>query len=157
MKNSHQITINKSIQEVMDLFQDPTNFKHWQQGLIASTPISGDPGKVGSKRRMKIKTSVAVIEMVEEITARDLPHLWEATYRTKGVVNYQSNRFRESEITKNHQTIQQTVWNATTVFKFTGMMRLVAKARPQVFESQTIQFMKDFKRFAEEGTSVATT
>ncbi len=139
----------------MELFDNPENFKHWQQGLISTQNITSSVGKVGSKRRMKIKTSVAVITMVEEITARDLPHLWEATYRTKGVVNYQKNRFRESEINKEGTIQKQTIWEATTVFKFTGMMRLVARARPQVFESQTLQFMKDFKRFAEEGISVA--
>lgn len=154
MKRTYQITIEKPLEEVIDLFNNPSNFKHWQKGLIDSKNLTGKIGQKGSKRNIKIKTSVATIQMVEEITAVDLPHLWEATYRSKGVTNFQSNRFRESVSTVNKKELKQTVWDASTIFKFSGMMRLVAKARPQIFESQTEQFMQDFKNFAENGISV---
>ena len=122
MKRTYQITIEKPLEEVIDLFNNPLNFKHWQKGLIDSKNLTGKIGQKGSKRNIKIKTSVATIQMVEEITAVDLPHLWEATYRSKGVTNFQSNRFRESVSTVNKKELKQTVWDASTIFKFSGMM-----------------------------------
>ncbi len=155
MNHKFQIIIDKPIDHVMGLFLNQDNFKHWQKGLVSFDNLTPTVGEKGSKRRLKIKTLVGTVSMVEEILERDLPHHWKATYRTKGVLNVQSNRFRESEKTTPNETIKQTVWNATSEFKFTGMIRLVAKAKPELFEKQTYQFMKDFKSFAEDGTSVA--
>jgi uncharacterized protein YndB with AHSA1/START domain len=154
IKQEHTITINKPIETVMQLFENQDNFKHWQAGLVDFENITSTVGKTGSKRKMKIRAAGTTISMIEKITREELPHLWEATYRTKGVVNEQSNRFRESVTTTNQGNIKQTVWEAQVTFKFTGMMRLVAKANPKMFSGQTYQFMKDFKRFAEEGISV---
>jgi len=153
MQNDYQITINESLENLMELFLNQDNFKHWQRGLIGFENLTQEIGMPGSKRKLKIKTLVGTVTMVEEITKRDLPHHWEATYRTKGVVNYQSNRFRESEKIIDNKTIKQTIWDSTSTFKFTGMMRLVAAAKPDLFEKQGYQFMQDFKRFAEEGIS----
>jgi hypothetical protein len=155
MENQYQIIIDKPIDDLMELFLNQDNFKHWQRGLISFENITEEVGFPGSKRKLKIKTLVGTISMTEEITKRNLPHHWCATYRTKGVVNYQENRFRESEKTTDSSTIKQTIWDATSLFKFTGMMRLVAKAKPELFEKQTYQFMEDFKRFAEDGVSAA--
>ncbi|ALM21931.1 hypothetical protein AAT17_12135 [Nonlabens sp. MIC269] len=156
IKTSNEITIHKPIDEVMKLFKEQDYFQHWQKGLISFKNLSSQTGQVGSKRSMRIKTSVATISMIEEITQLDLPHLWAATYRTRGVVNEQCNRFRESVIKNNNSQHRVTLWQASSTFKFTGMMRLAAKANPKVFTSQTLQHMQDFKIFAETGKSVKT-
>jgi uncharacterized membrane protein len=155
MENQHQIIIDQPIDHVMGLFLNQDNFKHWQKGLISFENLTDIVGEKGSKRRLKIKTLVGTITMTEEILERDLPRHWKAAYRTKGVLNTQSNRFRESEKTTASGNIKQTVWDSTSTFKFTGMMRLVARAKPELFEKQTYQFMQDFKSFAEDGASVA--
>jgi UDP-N-acetylenolpyruvoylglucosamine reductase len=149
IKSEHAITIELPIGQVMELFGRQDYFKHWQPGLIDFENLTGTPGTVGSTRKMKIKKAGTVITMKEEITAVDLPDLWEATYRTKGVVNFQKNRFRESETTTNNGTKKVTIWEATTIFKFSGLMRLVAKSRPQLFMGQTEELMQEFKKFAE--------
>lgn len=154
MQKEYTISIDQPIDYVMGLFLNQDNFKHWQRGLVSFNNLSESIGMKGSKRELKIKTLVGMVSMTEEITGRDLPDYWMATYRTKGVVNYQENRFRESE-NPSDPAQKQTIWNATSTFKFTGMMRLVAKAKPELFEKQTFQFMQDFKRFAEDGISVA--
>lgn len=148
IKSEHQVIINKPIATVMELFKNQDYFKEWQKGLVSFKNITPSVGKKGSKRSMKIKVAGTTITMIEEITTTDLPHLWEATYSTNGVINKQSNRFYENEI-KNGTSIEKvTVWNSTAIFTFTGMMRLIAKGRPQIFTSQTHQHMEDFKTFA---------
>jgi hypothetical protein len=149
IKSEHTIEILLSINKVMELFKNQDYFKHWQKGLISTQNISGVPGEQNSIRKMKIRVAGTAITMKEEITRVDLPHVWEATYRTSGVLNRQSNRFRESETTINNQVIKTTLWDAKSTFKFTGMMRLIGKAQPQLFKGQTLQHMQDFKTFAE--------
>lgn len=149
IESKQEITIERPIAEVMELFQKQEYFKEWQKGLISTRNITDAVGEEGSKRSMKIKLAGTSITMEEEITRVDLPHAWEAVYRSKGVVNYQYNRFRESEITKDNTATKITEWESRSVFKFTGFMRLIGKSRPDLFKNQTIQFMKDFKTFAE--------
>jgi hypothetical protein len=157
IKSEHSIEILVSIDKVMELFGNQDYFKYWQKGLISAQNISGIPGEQNSTRQMKIRVAGTAITMKEEITRVDLPHVWEATYRTSGVLNRQSNRFRESETTINNQVIKTTLWDANSTFKFTGMMRLIGKAQPQLFKGQTLQHMEDFKTFAENQSNFIKT
>jgi hypothetical protein len=154
---NNSITVNVPIDRVMQLFQNQDYFKEWQDGLVGFENTSKTVGELNSTRKMKIRMVGTTITMNEKITNIDLPHLWEATYRTSGVINYQSNRFRESEITTDNDVQKVTQWESESTFKFTGMMRLVAKSRPQLFTNQTYEFMKNFKKFAETHYNASTT
>ncbi|MGB3590785.1 MAG: SRPBCC family protein [Nonlabens sp.] len=142
-----EIQIMLPVHDVVSLLRDQNHFKNWQKGLVSFKNLTSSIGERGSKRRMKIKVAGTIISMTEEILEKDLPHFWKAAYRSRGVLNVQENRFRESVTQENKET---TTWSSTSTFKFTGMMRLVAKARPEVFTGQTLSFMNDFKTFAEE-------
>ncbi|MGB5982892.1 MAG: SRPBCC family protein [Nonlabens sp.] len=153
IESKQNVTVELPIDVVMELFQEQQYFKKWQKGLVSSTNITPSIGQEGSRRAMKIRLAGTSISMEEEITKVDLPHAWEAVYRSKGVVNYQYNRFRESEITKNNKTTKVTEWQSRSVFKFTSFMRLIGRTKPDLFKGQTIQFMNDFKTFAESKAS----
>nr|WP_244267877.1 SRPBCC family protein [Nonlabens ulvanivorans] len=149
IKSTHQVTIPQPIDKVMELFKNQEYFKDWQKGLVSFKNLSTVAGEQGSKRSMKIKAAGTTITMLEEITAIDLPHLWEATYRTNGVLNKQSNRFHEKVIKQGDHIQKVTIWDSTAIFTFSGMMRIIAKGRPpQIFTAQTHQHMEDFKTFA---------
>lgn len=152
LESNYSIEINIPIKKAMQLFQNQNYFKEWQDGLVSFKNTSQSVGKLNSTREMKIRMVGTTIIMNETVTKIDLPHVWEATYRTKGVINYQSNRFRESETTKNGIVTPSTLWDSKSVFKFTGVMRLLAKTNPQLFTSQNLNFMKSFKKFAESTT-----
>ncbi|MGJ8684015.1 MAG: SRPBCC family protein [Nonlabens sp.] len=148
IKSEHQVIIEQPIETVMELFKNQDYFAAWQKSLISFKNTTPTVGEKGSKRSMKIRVAGTTITMIEEITAIDLPHLWEATYRTNGVINKQSNRFKEIELTENGISQKATLWESTATFTFTGMMRLIARGRPQLFTAQTHQHMEDFKTFA---------
>ncbi|ARN76551.1 hypothetical protein BST97_00210 [Nonlabens spongiae] len=152
IESNQEIIVELPIDKVMELFQKQEYFKEWQKGLVSFKNITPLIGQVGSKREMKIKLAGTSITMEEEILKTDLPHAWEAVYRSKGVRNFQYNRFRESEITTSTSTKKVTIWNSRSIFKFTGFMRLIARSKPDLFQKQTISFMKDFKTFAENHT-----
>jgi hypothetical protein len=149
LESNNSIEIELPIDRVMQLFQNQDYFKEWQDGLIGFENTTPSVGKLHSEREMKISMVGTSITMKERITKIDLPHIWEATYRTNGVLNYQSNRFRESETTTNGVKIKTTLWDSKSTFKFTGMMRLIARTRPKLFTEQTYEYMKGFKKFAE--------
>lgn len=130
----------------MDIFNNQDYFKHWQKNLVSFKNTSSSIGRVGSTRSMTLKIAGASINMTEQITQVDLPHTWQATYRTSGVLNEQTNNFKE---TTSDSGKQVTLWEAKSTYKFTGMMRLVSKAKPDLFTGQTQQLMADFKNFAE--------
>lgn len=148
IKSTHQVTIPLPINKVMELFKNQDYFKEWQKGLVSFKNLTPHIGQQGSKRSMKIKAAGTTITMIEEINSIELPHLWEATYRTNGVLNKQSNKFQEKLIKNGDDTQLVTIWDSTATFTFTGMMRIIAKGRPQIFTSQTHQHMEDFKTFA---------
>lgn len=130
----------------MDIFSNQEYFKHWQKNLVSFKNTSPTVGKLGSTRSMVLKIAGASITMNEQITAINLPHLWEGVYRTSGVVNKQTNTFKEI-CTEKGDSITQ--WDAASTYKFTGMMRLISSAKPDLFTGQTKQLMTDFKEFAE--------
>lgn len=144
--SNQEVLIQCPIAYCMQLFKDQNNFRHWQKGLISFKNESGVPGSVNSTRSMIIKTGGIKIKMKEKITLVDLPHKWEATYTTKGITNYQKNRFTATAI----NGVAATKWESFCEFKFSGMMKLVARTHPDIFKAQTLQHMKDFKTFAEE-------
>lgn len=143
-----EITVNKPIKEVMDLFKNPEHLKCWQRGLISTKLLKGNSGEEGAKRQLKINLEGRDITMIESITKCDLPHHWHAKYTSPGLVSYQYNYFEalnESE----------TYWKTASEFKFSGFMRIVGKVLPGLFKKRSETVMKDFKKFAEEGISVA--
>ena len=51
MKFTCQVDINLPIKKVIELFDNPDNMKHWQDGLVSFKHLSGRPGEVGAKSR----------------------------------------------------------------------------------------------------------
>jgi hypothetical protein len=129
----------------VSLLQNQDHFKKWQDGLVSFRNTTESIGDKGSKRMMKIKIAGTTISMQEEILDLDIPHYWKAEYTSKGVRNVQENYFTEEVVDGK----LVTHWNSTSTFKFTGMMRLIAKAQPKTFRNQTSRFMQNFKAFAE--------
>jgi len=93
MKYSAEIEIDKPIDRVIELFDNPDNLSKWMEGLISFEHISGTPGSVGAKSKLKFKTGKREMEMIETITVKDLPREFSGTYEVKGVYNIVKNKF----------------------------------------------------------------
>ena len=142
MKYTNEIEINLPIDRVITLFDNPDNMKHWQPGLQSFEHISGTPGQVGAKSRLRYKMGNREIEMIETILKRDLPHSFDGTYEAKGVYNVISNKFIPLGPNK-------TKWVTETEFKFSGFMKLMGWLMPGAFKKQSQQYLDKFKAFAE--------
>ena len=67
MKYKLEIEIDLPRKKVIDLFDNPDNMRHWQEGFVSFEPLSGTPGQVGAKSRLKYIMGKRDIEMVETI------------------------------------------------------------------------------------------
>lgn len=143
MKYSGDITIDLPRSRVIDLFDNPDNMAHWQEGFISFEHINSTPGEIGAKSRLKYKMGKREIEMIETIIERNLPDRLAGTYEAKGVWNLVDNRF--IELNEN-----QTKWHVDHEFKFSGFMKIIAFFMPKAFKKQSYKYMVDFKQFAEK-------
>ncbi len=142
MKYINETIINKPIDRVVELFDDPDNLAEWQPGFISMEHIEGEYGEPGSKYRMKYKMGKREIEMIETVLVRDLPKEFTGTYEAKNVWNKISNHFES--IDEN-----TTRYSSENEFKFSGMMKLFAWLMPGAFKKQSQKYLDLFKEFAE--------
>ena len=113
------------------------------EGLISFENISGTPGQVGTKSRLKFKTGKREMEMIETITVRNLPHEFSGTYEAKGVYNIVKNKFVALPNNKTLLTNEQE-------FQFSGFMKIIAFIMQGAFKKQSLKYMTAFKTFAEK-------
>jgi uncharacterized membrane protein len=134
MKYDCEIVIDRPRDEVVALFDNPDNLKHWMAGLQSFEPLSGKLVMLNGRRRM---------EMVETIVSRNLPDEITGTYEMPGVLNLQCNRFLA-------EPGGRTKWQAETEFRFDGwFLKTLSYLLPGIFKAETMKFMTAFKKFAE--------
>jgi hypothetical protein len=80
--------------------------------------------------------------MIETIVRRDLPDNFTGTYDAQGVHNIIENHFYTDGP-------ESTRWVMDTEFQFSGFMRIASKFMGGVFRKQSMEFMQNFKDFAE--------
>ena len=142
MNYTNEIEINLPLEQVIQLFDNPDNMSKWQPDLISFEHISGEPGKEGSKSRLRYKMGKKEIEMIETITKNNLPVQFDGTYEAKGVFNKMTNRF--IAINEN-----KTKWISHNIFKLSGFLKIIGLLMPGSFSKQSCKYMEQFKKFAE--------
>lgn len=151
MQYTIEIDIDLPRDQVITLFDNPENMKHWQEGLQSYEPLTGTPGQEGATAKMVYRMGKKEMVLIEHIISRDLPDYINTTYDTQGVHNVQKNYFEKI----NEST---TRWKSVSEFYFSGfMMKTIGFLMPGAFKKQSKKYMEDFKKFAEKGTSVAIT
>jgi len=142
MKYTAEIEINKPIDTVIELFDNPDNMGKWMEGLQSFEHLSGTPGEPGAKSRLKFKMGKREIEMIETVTVRNLPDEFSGTYEAAGVFNIVKNKFEK--ISEN-----KTKYFTENEFQFKGFMKIMAWIMPGAFKKQSMKYLKNFKQFAE--------
>ena len=142
MKYTTEIEIEKPIEKVIELFDNPDNLKKWMEGLQSFEHISGTPGQPGAKSRLFFKMGKREVEMIETITVRNLPDEFSCTYEAKGVYNIAKNKFLKVSDTR-------TKYISENEFQFKGFMKFFAFLMPGAFKKQSFKYMQHFKDFVE--------
>lgn len=142
MKYNVELDIDLPVSQVIQLFDSTENMYKWMEGLQSFEALEGTPGEVGAKSKMLFKTGKREIEMVETITAKNLPQEFSATYEAGSVWNLVQNKFQP-------KGENQTRYISVQEFRFKGFMKLMGMLMPGAFKKQTLSHMNDFKAFAE--------
>lgn len=142
MKYSVSIIIDKPRDRVVELFDNVENMSKWMPGLISFEHLSGTPGQVGAKSKLKFQMGKRQIEMVETVTVRNLPDEFSGTYEANGVFNIVGNKFKALSDT-------QTEYISEQEFQFKGFMKIIAFLMPGAFKKQSMKYLEDFKKFVE--------
>lgn len=143
MKYTTEIIIDKPVDEVVRLFDNPDNLYAWMEGLEKFEHLSGEPGQPGAKSKLTFQMGKRKVEMIETVTVRDLPEEFSGTYDADKVFNRITNRFYPVGEGK-------TRYVSENEFEFNGFfMKAMAFIMPGAFKKQTNKHMEGFKRFAE--------
>lgn len=143
MNYSSAIEIDRPIDKVVELFDNPENMAKWMKGLQSFEPISGKPGQVGAKSLLKFKMGKREIEMIETITVSNLPEEFSGTYEAKGVFNIVKNKFVSLPGNRTKYISEQE-------FQFKGFMKVIGFLMPGAFKKQSMKYLTDFKHFVEK-------
>ncbi|MEZ5072796.1 MAG: hypothetical protein R2751_18035 [Bacteroidales bacterium] len=143
MKYQVQTSVEASPELVMQSLISKENLAKWQEGLLSHDMIRGNYGEVGSESALVFEGRKGSLEMTETVLSRTDPGLWIVRYRSRGVINDVKNEFLLQED-------GTTLWKATHVFRFRGMMSLMAPFMKTAFQANTQLTMERFRAFVLE-------
>lgn len=142
MKYTAEIMIRLPRQAVVELFGQSDKLSEWQPGLKSITHLEGTPGEEGARAELVYEGRKGDLVMTETIIKKQLPEQFHMIYRSRGVYNEVNNWFIEEEPGR-------TLWRTENMFRFSGIMRLLAPLMKQAFIHNTMLTMDRFKIFAE--------
>ena len=142
MKYTVDIEINLPRERVLELFENADNMSKWMDGLQSFEHLSGEPGQVGAKSKLVFKMGKRDIEMIETVTVRNLPDEFSGTYDANGVHNIVKNFFVQLPNGNTKYLTEQE-------FQFKGFMKIIGFLFPNTFKKQSLKYLVDFKRYAE--------
>lgn len=136
------ININKPIEEETVLFRDRSKDKLWVKGFQKKTAIKGKEGEEGSICKVKFKMGKRHFEMEEETVINNLLNEYTTTYTTDKVYNIVKSSFEKIDD-------NTTTYHTQQKFQLKGFMKIMGILMPGAFKKQSMQYLKDFKSFAE--------
>jgi hypothetical protein len=143
MKYTTEVSINLSRDKVIELFDSTENMYKWQPGLKSFEHVSGQPGQEGALSNLVYEGRKGDLLMKETITKRNFPDEFHGVYEARGVYNEMYNYFEET-------AENVCTWRTVSIFKFRGLMALMAPFMKSAFTNNTLLNMERFKKFAEE-------
>lgn len=144
MKYSCTVIINAPIDKVVQLWEDETHFKDWQDDFKSIELIEGNIHAKGSKSKI-LFDGKHKIELIETILINNLPTEKKALYEHVHMSNTQKTSF----IALGDNETQYI--SEVEYLKFNGLIiKLMAKLFPSKFKAQSQKWMEQFKVFVEQ-------
>ncbi len=143
MKYTITLDVGVPVKKLIELFDNLENMYKWMEGLEKVEHLEGTPGTAGAKSKLIFQMGKRQVEMIETITAKNLPEEFSASYEAPGVFNIISNHFQEIDDSSTRYISEQE-------FQFQGLaMKVMGWVMPGAFKKQTLKHMMSFKVFAE--------
>jgi hypothetical protein len=144
VKFTASIEIKQPLEKTIALWQNPENYKHWQEGFISKELLSGTAGEVGAVSLIKLDFNKDIMELTETIQVSDLPNEFKVLIEHKHMSNTMNSKF----ISINDST---TLWTAEIdYFKVTFWpAKIMMRLFPNMFRKQGQKWSDNFKKFVE--------
>ena len=141
MKSVIELEINVPRAKLAELFADPKNNTKWMDDLERYEPLSGTPGRPGSKYCLVPKTGDMVF--IATVIARDLPHESRLILESSKVVVSVTDKFVAL-------SSEKTKLISEEVFSFKGLFNKIYGFLVQrAIKNAHRRHMEGFKCFAE--------
>ena len=161
MKYTVSLEIALPRERTVQLLSDPVHLPKWLRGLVVHEPLNGVHGELGTRSRVVLRMGRQEFEATETITRREPADLHAIPQdvvvhferETVGRGMWSATRDRLTEAGP-----ETTLWESENEYRFSGvLMRVVGLLMPGTFRKQSLQHMRDFKAFAEDGRDVRDT
>lgn len=142
MKYKIEIDIELPKERIISLLEDRKNDSKWQEGLKSFHHIDGTAGEIGSKSKITYVFGKKEIDITETIIKKSSD---ETTfeYESNMVYNIVKNKF----VSIDEST---TKWKQYQDFRGKSiLLRTMIFIMPNMFKKQSVQFLNNFKKFAE--------
>lgn len=145
MKFKLEITINKPVDEVVEIWKNDELLDQWQDDFISKKLVSGEPLQKGTVSVFKYKFGSKEMELKETILKSDLPNSFEGLYEHEHMDNTQTTIFESiSENQTNYIT-------EVDYFKFKAWLpKVLFKLFPGMFKKKSLKWMEQFKALVEK-------
>lgn len=144
MKFTCSVEVDLPKEKVVEIWMNPDNLKHWQDGFERYEHLSGTLNQTGAKGVMHYNNRGKAMKLVEVVIEGNLPDVFEGEYIHTQMINRMRNTF---------QTLgpDKTRWTAEIHYiKFYGFfMKTFAFFGKKIFKKQTQKWLDQFKAFAE--------
>lgn len=142
MKFRSEVEIEKPIDKLTELIQDPDCTLQWLEGLRSVEHISGEFRQPGAKSRVVLDSVAGKMVILETVLRNDLPETYRIRYDGQGYVSFSNYSFEVISENRTKFTMSQEVELKGALRLMQGIVR--SKVRQQLQRSA-----ESFKRFAE--------
>jgi len=145
MKYGSSLIINAPIAHVVDVWNNPDNYKHWQDGFQSIELLEGTANTVGAKSKILFKQGKGQMELFETILSIDLPHEKSGLYEHIHMTNVNTTKFKDL----GNETTEYITEGEYT--KFNGIIpKIMSVLFKGMFKKQSHKWMVQFKDYAEK-------
>jgi len=138
-----EIEIEKPIDEVVQLFDNPDNTLKWLEGLRSVKHISGERRQSGAKSKVVMDSAAGRMLITETIINNNLPEEYIIRYDGMGYVSYSNYQFEKLSDANTLFIIQQDV-------ELKGALKLAGGLVRGTVKRQLNRSTECFKVFAEK-------
>lgn len=142
MKFRSEVEIEKPINKLVELIQDPECTLQWLEGLRSVEHISGEFRQPGAKSKVVFDSAAGRMLITETVLSNDLPNEYRIRYDGQGYVSFSNYSFEVVSENLTKFTMSQEV-------ELKGALRLAQGLVRGKVKRQLQKSAESFKRFAE--------
>ncbi len=142
MKFRSEVEIDKPINELIVLIQDPDVTLKWLDGLRSVKHVSGEFRQEGAVSKVVFDTPAGRLLITETIIRNELPEEYIMRYEGQGYISYSNYSFEKLSEDSTRFVLQQQV-------ELKGALKLAAGLLKGTMNRQLNKSAESFKRYAE--------